>query len=747
MEWSTRAATAALVVASLVPAQTTDSTATPVDTAAMPSQALIADTVANAPGSAVSPLVEAAANPRTDLVNTTVSRGDSLRIFPLGDVVVTGARRTGSNRVRPTDDNRAQPARDVAHAVGELPGVVLSQVGPRNESQMWLRGFDSRQTGLYLDGVPIYVPYDGNVDLARFSTSELSSISVEKGASSLALGPNSMGGAVNLVSRRPAKPLEISTELAQLGRNGQQGSLTLGTRLGPWYALASGSFRRSGGTEVPEDFMATRYEDGFVRNNGRSFDRTFHAKAGWTGENGGEVALSVTDQHGTKGVPPYAGRDTASSRGRFWKWPYWDKRSVYELSRLPLTENVWIELPVYFDAFRNSLHAYDDATYGSQKKKSSFRSGYDDWTAGGSARLGWARRGDTAKVFAHFKSDNHHETNTTNDTAKAATTQVFLGKPDLEFEDRTHGAGIEGAVALPWNLTFAPGAAWNFRSAERADNLLNPSGYDYSVVSFPLASADMWDAQGTLRWTPNTAHQIRASVSSRTHFPTIKDRYSYKLGSAIPNPDLKAERALQIEFGYATRPLPWLSLEASVWEAWITDALVTASKVGPAGEGQTRNAGHVRHGGPEWLGDAGSGFALPAPELAARADCPWKAPGLARLEISGSWSYLLRRDLDNASFRFVDQPRHKFYGSLLWSPVAPVDLVASSTASSSRPGTSTGTFVAGGYLEVDLLARWRIGKASLEAGLQNAFDEVHALSEGYPEPGRTGFVRARFESK
>lgn len=727
MEWSTKAAMAACLAAAFAPAQ-------PIDSTARPSYGVAEPPTPAGP----SPLT-------TDSVSWREIHGDSLRQFRLGDVVVTGSRRGDLNRVRPADDNRAQPARDVAHAVGELPGVVLSQVGPRNEAQMWVRGFDSRQTGLYLDGVPIYVPYDGNVDLARFSTSELSSISVEKGASSLALGPNSMGGAVNLVSRRPAKPLEISAELAQLGRNGQQGSLSLGTRLGSWYALGSASFRGSGGAELPEDFAPTKYENGTVRDNDRSFDRTFHAKAGWIGTGGGEVAISVTDQHGAKGVPAYAGRDTASNRGRFWKWPYWDKRSVYELSRIPLTENVWLELPVYLDAFRNGLEAYDDATCTTQKKKSSFRSSYDDWTAGGSAHLGWAWKGDTAKIFAHFKDDNHHETNTTNDTAKAATKQVFLDKPDQRFEDRTWSAGAEGALALPWNLSFAPGFAWNYRDAERADNLLNPSGYIYSVASFPLESAAMWDAQGTLRWTPDAAHQVRASVSSRTHFPTIKDRYSYKLGSAIPNPDLRAERALQVELGYTGRPLPWLSLDASLWEAWITDALVTATKVGPSGESQTQNAGHVRNGGPEWFGDAASDIALPAPELSARAALPWKASGLARLEVSGSWSYLLRRDLDNASFRFVDQPRHKFYGSLLWSPAAPVDLVASSTASTSRPGTSTGTFVAGGYFETDLLARWRVGKAAFEAGLENAFDEDYALSEGYPEPGRTGFVRVKLD--
>lgn len=673
---------------------------------------------------------------------------DGLRTFHLGEVLVVGNRGSNLSRLDPSSSTRADPRRDAAHAAAELPGVVLSQVGPRNEAQLWVRGFDSRQTGLYLDGIPIYVPYDGNVDLARFSISELSAITVEKGASSLALGPNSMGGAVNLVSAIPRKPLELSAELAQIGRNGEQGNLKLGTRIGPWYALGSASMRGTGGLEVSGSFQPTRYENGDVRDNSRSFDRTFHAVVGWNGEGGADIAVAVTDQHGTKGVPVYAGKDTASSRFRFWKWPYWDKTSWYELSKIPLPGGFWVELPLYLDQFRNSLSAFDDATFSTQKKKSSFNSWYGDWTGGGSGRLGWARAGDTAKVFAHFKDDNHSESNTTNDTANAKSSrQVFLWKPDLRFEDRTESVGAEGSIALPWNLSFSPGAAWNRREAVRADNLLNPSGYNYSVASFPLETADMWDAQGTLRWAPDANQVVRGSVSWRSHFPTIKDRYSYKLGSAIPNPGLQAERSLQAEVGYTGRPLPWLVVDASLWEAWISDAIVTVTKVGPAGESQSQNAGSVRDGGPEWFTAAGSDFALPAPELSAKAVLPAAIPGLARLEVSGSWSYLLRRNPDQPGFAFVDQPRHKLFGSVLLGPVPELDLVASVQASSSRPGTSDGKFVASAYADLDLLARWRAGNATFEAGVENATDADYALSEGYPEQGRTGFVRARIEIK
>ena len=37
----------------------------------------------------------------------------------------------------------------------------------------------------------------------------------------------------------------------------------------------------------------------------------------------------------------------------------------------------------------------------------------------------------------------------------------------------------------------------------------------------------------------------------KSHFPTLKDRYSYKNGQAIPNPDLKPEHARNYDLGYS----------------------------------------------------------------------------------------------------------------------------------------------------------------------------------------------------
>jgi len=673
-------------------------------------------------------------------ISVAQAQTDSTRVFQMGDVVVTGHRPVGLDRTTANPERSADPVRDAGHAIARLPGVELENVGARSETQVLVRGFDSRQVALYIDGVPVYVPYDGNVDLARFSNEELSLVQVEKGASSLAYGPNAMGGAINLVTRVPTAPLEASAHAGMHTLQGQEGGLRIGTRQNSWYLIGTASGRNLEGWELPEDWTAKPAENGGRRDNSWSHDRTLHAKGGWIGDSGAQAALSITDQHGAKGTPPYAGRNPSPSVLRYWKWPYWDKQSVHQTNVVPILP--WLQLgsSLYWDAFQNSLFAYDDATYTTQKKKSSFRSNYDDHTYGGSvyARAAWKQ--DTLKIFAHLKNDLHHEGNTTNDTAKSTTNSVFIAKPDLEFEDRTVSSGIEGVAALPFDLTFSPGFGWSRRQALRADNLLETKAYQYSIQSFALSDADAWDGQGVLRWNPSGTQQFKIALSSRTRFPTIKDRYSYRLGTAIPNPDLGPERSLQVELGYAGMPCQGLSVQVGLWEAWLDDALQTVTRVGSAGESQMRNTGAARFEGPRWLGDDAPTWTRLAPEIAVSYELPWRTTALRRLSISGSYAFLRRRNIDHPQILYIDEPVHSAKGWLLWSPIVPLDLVWNTRASSSRTSSSDGIWHAKAFAVHDILARLRYRNASLAAGLKNAFDEDYALSEGYPEEGRSGTI-------
>lgn len=127
-----------------------------------------------------------------------------------------------------TRDDMERFNRDnVGDALNLLAGVAVS-TNSRNEKTLTVRGFDSRQVPLYIDGIPVYVPYDGYVDFDRFTTADLAGIQLSKGFSSVAYGPNALGGAINLVSRRPGRAFE-GDFTAGLGRAGeQQAALNLG---------------------------------------------------------------------------------------------------------------------------------------------------------------------------------------------------------------------------------------------------------------------------------------------------------------------------------------------------------------------------------------------------------------------------------------------------------------------------------------------------------------------------------------
>src|ERR1700722_7190657 len=77
-------------------------------------------------------------------------------------------------------------------------GTSVSLVGARNETDIWIRGFDRWRVPLYQDGIPVYLAYDDRIDFSRFTTIDLAAVDVSKGFASVIDGPGAMGGSVNL---------------------------------------------------------------------------------------------------------------------------------------------------------------------------------------------------------------------------------------------------------------------------------------------------------------------------------------------------------------------------------------------------------------------------------------------------------------------------------------------------------------------------------------------------------------------
>ncbi len=252
------------------------------------------------------------------------SAAQSSQTFQLGTVDVRDDREERgaiSNDEQRTDaaEMRRRNADTVADAVRLLPGATLSR-NNRNEEMIYLRGFDPRQVPVFVDGVPLYVPYDGYVDFGRFTTFDLSEIRVAKAGASLMYGPNTLGGAINLVTRKPVKSFEGDARIGAGAGGERKAAVNLGGNLGTWYYQLGASYLDADSFPLPKgfkDFKKQPTDTGNYRDNAYRTDRRLSFKLGLTPNATDEYALGYVRQEGKKGNPVYTGSATGKNVIRY----------------------------------------------------------------------------------------------------------------------------------------------------------------------------------------------------------------------------------------------------------------------------------------------------------------------------------------------------------------------------------------------------------------------------------------------
>ncbi|MGQ9915972.1 MAG: TonB-dependent receptor plug domain-containing protein [Bryobacteraceae bacterium] len=590
-------------------------------------------------------------------------------------------------------------------ALETLPGVTIQRIGARNERAVFVRGFDVRQTPLYIDGIPVYVPYDGYVDLDRFITSGVQEIQVAKGFTSPLYGPNAMGGAINIVSKEPQ---------SRFGADGGHGFAS-GGMLDSWLNLGSrwqkgwlhGGFSRLSADTFPlsASFRGAPAQPPGDRLNASSEDIDVRLRAAWTPSSDAQYVLSYYRHWGDKQQPPYAGTDPGV-RVRYWRWPTWDKESFYFSGRGRVRAHGSWTARLFYDKFDNLLRSFDDARYSTQTRPSSFDSLYDDDTWGGiaqySARAG---RRHTLNGSFFYKDDVHREHN--------------VGQPWRTFRDRSLSAGFQDTIQLGERFSAILGF-----NADRIAVLNAQDFQNGQVLPFPRNDLAAVNGQAGLFHTLGDSTRLRLTFARKTRLPTMKDRYSYRFGQAIPNPDLGAESAAHWEaavsrlFGRSTL------VDASLFRSEI-DGLAQRYYLRP-NLWQLRNLGRARYQGAE-LSLRGTAY----------SHLSWQA----------GYSYISRKFLSGGSVVLVDVPRHSGNVRLAFTPHPRMSFQANLQAEtgrfyqndSGRTGRVPGFAVPGFGAIVRLHSR-----ADLQAGVDNPGDRFYFISEGYPEAGRTLYVKLRF---
>lgn len=418
---------------------------------------------------------------------------------------------------------RERNLRTIPDALNLVPGVSVQRIGARNERGIFIRGFDVRQVPLYIDGIPVYVPYDGYVDMDRFLTYDVGEMQISKGFSSPLYGPNALGGAVNLITKAPTKPFNLDLGTGYGSGDQVHGFANTGVK---WRSIwAQGGFAWLSSDTIPlsGNFQPVPLQPNFDRANAYQTDYKGRLRLGWTPNARDQYTFTYANQKGLKGNPPYAGTDPAV-RPRYWQWPYWDKESFYFVGNKGLGEFAYLRARLYYDKFDNLIRAYDNNCYCTQRMGSSFTSPYDDDIYGSSVEWG-ARAGSrqTIKSSFYFKDDTHREGN--------------IGEPMRSFRDQSLSFGLEDTIRISRKSSVILGFSADRLQVLNAENLVSGS-----IQPFP--KADVWAYNPQAGWfhALGESTKIHATFARKTRLPTIKDRYSYRMGQAIPNPDLREER-------------------------------------------------------------------------------------------------------------------------------------------------------------------------------------------------------------
>lgn len=636
-------------------------------------------------------------------------------IFKLGVIEVSGQAdqdKLSDKETLTSEEITRNNRNDVASALNLLPGISVQNLGARNERLIYMRGFNSRQVPLFMDGIPVYVPYDGNVDLNRFTTFDIGQIDVSKGNASVLYGPNTLGGSVNLVSKRPSKKLEanLTTGMGMDSRfddNYYQTALNFGSNQGLWYIQGGASYLDRQFWRLSDDFNATAAENGGIRNNSGNTDYKGNIKLGLTPNDTDEYALTYSNQSGRKDTPPYAGSDKTITP-RYWRWPYWDKESVYFLSKTQFGSNHTVKLRAYHDTFQNSLKSFDNANYNSITRPYAFDSRYDDYTFGGGVEYGntWFKNNEIKLAFS-YKQDVHREIGN-------------IGQPQQRFADELFSYAIENSYTPTDRLKFVTGASYEQQKQIQAQNLLNNR-----LVSFPLSGAkDAYNIQGGAFYQLLDDLQVHASIAHKTRFPTIKDRFSYRLGSALPNPGLQPEKALNYELGLSGKAFNIVDYGANLFFSQIDSTIDSVTLANTSCSTppcfQLQNIGQQENLGTEIF-------------ATAQINEQWRA--------HFNYTWLDRHNITNPQFKPLDTPKHKVFTYLEYQPIQYLRLLASAEYNDKRYSNTTGTRVANDFVIGNLKATFLVHKnLNAEFGVNNVADQNYAYEEGFFEPGRNYFA-------
>lgn len=646
----------------------------------------------------------------------SLNLSDTTNIFRLGEVIVFGE----NNQFRSEQINhefiKGSDMYRASEVLNWIPGLTVTDAGMKSEGGFMLRGTSSDHTPIYFDGVPMTAAYDGSVDLHRLPIGSVSKIDVSKTGSSLLLGGNTFGQSINLISQKPSTPFELHLDANSLFRS----NLNIGGKWGKWYAQADFGYSYEPDFKFPgkaSDYDVTAkdgtvsanpYLDGRTRLHTHSHDFSMNVKGGFVPNATDEYVMGYSMIRSSKDVPPTLGL----GKQLFRRYSDWDKDEVYFHSKTKLFSSLTLKTRLYYDKFYNVFESFDDFSYTGMNNKSSFRSVYDDYTLGGHLGLDWnTHASNVLKLGINYKNDVHKSHNEGEPVAK-----ISEGTYSFVLEDEYKFTGYLSTVA---SLGYFRHEGYSTEMYGKQEGIKGTN-----IFEMPTSDDSQMNGLVALDYHPSQNHHLRFTGSRTSRFANMRDRYSYKLGKQLPNPELGTEKSWNLDLTYEGKQghFNWM---ASAYYTFINDVIQEITGVDPSDLVifQNQNKGRADYRGFE----IGAGYEL-----------SW-------LTANASYSYIDQENKDDKSLKFLYTPSSKFNAFVEVRPIWDLRIQGRFIAQSKSYSQTDGSGYVAGFGKLDMSIARRISQFDVKLGVLNLTDKKYEYTSGYPMRGRTWYVSASFD--
>lgn len=393
-------------------------------------------------------------------------------------------------------------AKDLTDVLSYAPGTYVS-TGAKNEWSVKLRGLGTSRITLLYDGIPVYEPYYNSFDIKAISSDQVDSVKVVKGASSVLYGPNTMGGIVDVLSKRPAT--DQFTLRLDYGTQKTYGVYASGALRGR-NILFTGSASR----EASDGFNWVKDGETELRLNS-DYERTnLGGKLYYYPGKGAEVMAEVNFYQAEYGIPTA----TAYYKQQYWRFKDWQRLMANLGGSFPVLDGGYLKARLYYVKHFNVLDAYKN----NQFSTLTWESTYDNFALGAFV-LGMMPLGEKHQLHASasYRDDD-------------VSTQSALGAAWEHYEHKTLSLGLEDRFRLGEKVELMAGAS--------LDHLNKQDGENKTTLN-PILG---------VKFNPREYVDLHLTLSQKSRFPSMKNLYSLPANGG--NPELRDEIGTNVEFGF-----------------------------------------------------------------------------------------------------------------------------------------------------------------------------------------------------